>query len=249
MNTLDTQPDTELAAMLANMTFNADELACLRDDSGEYDEPPGKVTINKEIGLAENLKVSRRAKKRITMNLTHVANAANHIEKMPRKGWSIHALAKGNYSAWDTVPATLRLEYPDPIKQLHIATLSFNKNITESLDSLLKSKQVDRVRLVCSHYYASMEPEAFEEMSRMLKSHGQKIMASRTHAKIICMKMSGDRHYVLEGSANSRSCRNSEQFCLSNDRNVWTLYRDWMEKLCGDESSVKIDHDSARAED
>ena len=67
MNTLDTQPDTELAAMLANMTFNADELACLRDDSGEYDEPAGKVTINKEIGLSQDLKLVRRATKRKVM--------------------------------------------------------------------------------------------------------------------------------------------------------------------------------------
>ena len=40
--------------MLANMTFSTDELACLRDDSGEYDEPPGKVKIDHDSARAED---------------------------------------------------------------------------------------------------------------------------------------------------------------------------------------------------
>lgn len=249
MNTLDTQPDTELAAMLAGMTFSADELACLRDDSGEYDEPAGKVTIDKEIGLAQDLKLVRRATKRKMMELLQVSNAAKHLERMPEPGESFHCVVKGNYRMWDCVRAALELEHPAKILDLTICTLSFNQAITDSLENLLQTGRVKRARILCSHYYASLEPEAFDSMAQMLSRFDQKLLAFRLHSKIILIRMSGNRHYSFEGSSNLRSNRNVENFVVSNDRKLWKFHRDWMEALFGEANSVKIDHDSARAED
>jgi hypothetical protein len=41
-------------------------------------------------------------------------------------------------------------------------------------------------------------------------------------------------HYVIESSANLRSCRNIEQFTMTNDRELLTFHRSWMETVIDD---------------
>lgn len=56
----------------------------------------------------------------------------------------------------------------------------------------------------------------------------QRVAAARTHAKIIGMRMADGRAFVIESSANLRSCRNIEQFVMTQSRSLFDFHEGWM---------------------
>lgn len=149
-----------------------------------------------------------------------------HLAPLPADGETVHLLMGGSYCAWDIVPTIAALA-GKPITELWIATLGFNDATTESLCAMLDAGTIKTVSLICSHYFRGSDPETFENARKALAKRGQTIVAVRSHAKVQCLAI-GRARYVIESSANLRSCNNLEQFTLSNSAPLFAFHRAWM---------------------
>lgn len=180
------------------------------------------------IGLDYDPSHARRAHRRTHLRMLRVANAAKALHRLPEAGESVHVIMRGNYNSWDLVPAVLRLSEPATIATLNICTLGFNQQNAEQLIAMLDDGQVARCTFICSHYYRSVEADVYDRLYADMTSRGHQCLAMRCHAKLLLFEMTDGRHYVIESSANLRSCRNIEQFVLTHHRGLLEFHRGWM---------------------
>lgn len=180
--------------------------------------------------IGSPVRLSRRARKRHYLNALKIENAARHIDQLPGHDETLHCIMRGNYNGWDLAPAIQRLA-AEPIDQLLIGTLGFNRGNAAGLFEMLEAQTVRRVLFVCSVYYQAHEPGVCDLVRERLRRHpGSRFAAVRSHAKVLgCLTAAGA--YVVESSANLRSCRMVEQFTLTNSRELFDFHQSWLEEM------------------
>lgn len=189
--------------------------------------------------MLDNVSHARRPLRREYLAALQVKNAAAHLQALPDPGVSVHAIVKGNYAMFDTVGAIIGIIAPAVIEELYLATLGFSmKNVT-ALFEMIDAGDVKRVGVICSCYFRSLSAEIFNPMTQGLEQRGQQIIAMRNHAKIILARTTAGHHLTIESSANLRSCRNVEQFVMSNDAGLYNFHRKWQARLFQERPNVK----------
>jgi len=152
------------------------------------------------------------------------------IDQLPGKEETLHCLMGGDFNAWDLIPAILNIT-GKPASRLIIATLGFNRGNMTHLGKLIDEGKVEKAALLCSHYFQSTDPGAWDVGKEILEDRGMNIAFCRNHAKIICIE--AGQPYVVEGSANLRSCNNLEQFTLTNSRPLFEFHAGWIQEITG----------------
>ena len=185
------------------------------------DDAPKDVST----GLKGDLVYRRQGLGRVYTDATRIANAAEQLAELPRTGYSLHCCMSGNFHAFDLIMAVIRLAAPAKVDRLDIATLGFNQQNTDRLLELLDEGTVRAVTFLCSHFFMSQETDAYTRLRYELAQRGFPCNAVRCHAKVQLFELDDGRAYVIESSANLRSCRNVEQFCLTCDRGLLDFYR------------------------
>jgi hypothetical protein len=194
--------------------------------------PDDSATLrNAAIELDESERIQRKAAKRIHKNLTQVANATKHLGELPPPGFSLHCITKGNYAAWDLVPAVLEMTAPAYIERLSIATLSYSASNAAQLVELFDAGRIRRVAFLCSSYFEGTSGTEFQDLAAAMADRRQRFAAVRTHAKIIGLRLSNGAAYAIELSANLRSCRNVEQFAIHHDADLLAFHEKWIDHL------------------
>ncbi len=120
---------------------------------------------------------------------------------------------------------------PAVLRYLCICTLGFSAANLAELLTMLDAGQVERVDFVYSLYFRSVEHEACDRLAIELARRGQRVVALRTHAKILLLETTAGGCYTIESSANLRSCRNVEQSTFTNDPALLKFHRGWLEEL------------------
>lgn len=213
------KPANTLAALMAEL-------------QGEDLADQGRVTkwVNKTPALTTGLNTGDLALRRQTgnhcLNLDGIEHAVRQIKELPAPGWCIHCIMGGDFHGFDIVPAIADLAAL-PIERLTIATLSFSKRNLAHLCLLLDQGRIKAVELLASDYFAKADALIYNSAVRELHNRGQTIGFTRNHAKVICATTAaGD--YVVESSANLRSCVNFEQFTIFNDATLSAWHRNWI---------------------
>lgn len=186
---------------------------------------------NAKTGLDAELKYARRSTKRQMRHLIDVQAAANHLERLPVDGESFHCVMSGRFHGFDLVPAILRLAEPATCTRLTVCTLGFNKANASELVDLFDAGKVTAVDFIASCYFKSTSGDEFELLHRQLTARQQRCVAIRSHAKLLLFEMTDGSRYVVESSANLRSCQNVEQFCLTHDDGLLDFHRTWIDRL------------------
>lgn len=199
------------------------------------DEPPEAKNVG--AGLKRDRKLVTRSTVRRLLDLRQVANAAATLGVLPDAGETFHIVCAGSWPAWALVPAMLTLAAPATIEDLHLATLDFAKDNAEQLLGLLDAGLIRRVTLIASCYFKSNESEIVAETHAELAKRGQRMASVRNHAKVIVARFSDGNAITVETSANLRSCKNVEQFAMTNDAALAAFHADWIETVVagGDE--------------
>lgn len=196
-------------------------------------DPDFNFTQPKKETAGESMNIGRAGlretrKQRRFYDLSKVPNAVALIKPLPKPGESIHALMGGDFHAWDLIPAIHHL-LKRPIAELYITTLGFNHGNNHNLCEMLDARHVQKCFLLCSAYFRDGNRDVYNEAETRLQKRGAHIKAVRNHSKIICIAPSDSRaRYVIESSANLRSCNNIEQFALTNDTRLYRFHRTWI---------------------
>ncbi|HQK01302.1 MAG TPA: hypothetical protein PLP12_12575 [Verrucomicrobiota bacterium] len=191
---------------------------------------PKRQTAGQETGVGQAKRLVTRARRHRTYDLRNVPHAVALIKPLPRRGEVIHAVMGGDFAAWDLVPAILDLA-ARPADELFIATLGFNGTNNGHLCQLLDQGAIRKAHLLASDYFAKADPSTFKPAQEHLAARGVRLVSARTHAKVIGLAFEPEHFYVIEGSANLRSCNNLEQFTLTNDRDLYRFHQTWIHNI------------------
>lgn len=186
-----------------------------------------------DIPLQGHPRHVRRPARRLFVNALRARNAAEALAGLPADGETWHYLMTGDYDSFDLVPAMLDHARPALIEDLHLATLGFNHVNARRLLELMDAGAVRRCTMIVSLFYEAdpKEADTCYTLARELPARGGWYCATRSHAKIIAARFTDGRCFVIESSANLRTCRNLEQFAITQDRGLFDFHRQWMETV------------------
>lgn len=200
----------------------------------------GKRTPAAECGLnTQALRHKRRVDKRRLLDLSRAANAIKQIGELPAAGESVHCIMGGDFHGFDLVPAIHIAGNGRQIHELYLTTLGFNQANADRLCAMMDDNHAvpDGVHIVCSDYFKGADRNVYLYTKREIEKRGGQVTSARNHTKIILAKAvpryntRQAAYYVVESSANLRSCNNIEQFCLSNDRELYEFHKKWISQL------------------
>jgi len=195
-----------------------------------YGESAAAVCTDAQAGLSQDYRFARRISKRTAIDATRVANAAKHLQRLPGRDEDIHIAFRGNFDAFDLTPAVLELAQVNA-EELLVATLGFNEKGTARLLDLLDTGRIRSCWFLVSVYFQGACRSTFDYLAEQLTRRGQRVAARRNHAKIQALKLADGRCFVIESSANLRSCRNVEQAMLTESPDLYAFHRSWMDEL------------------
>jgi hypothetical protein len=171
----------------------------------------------------------RIAAKRFATLQQHKA-ALVDLRPLPGTGEAIHGVMSGTYSAWSLATAIVEL-LDVPVDELVISTLGFNRPNANALCELLDAGKVRSALLNVSDYFRSSDRTIFADIKRDLEARGQRVLITRSHAKLLLFSVSDGRRLVVETSANLRSSQNWEQYAVFHDAELLQFHRDWITAL------------------
>lgn len=190
---------------------------------------------NLEIGtaLVNCATVHRRKVKEIKLNEEGIGAGMEQIRALPRPGESLHCIMGGQYHGFDVIPIIQRLS-GRPIRNLTIATLGFSKKNTQQLVLMTETGAITgRVDVLASEYFAKADANIYTlaRTAIMALPRGGRLEFTRNHAKIILVDGGPGHRYVVESSANLRSCVSLEQFQINNDAGLFRFHRRWISAM------------------
>jgi hypothetical protein len=182
-------------------------------------------------GWAGDRRHVRRTAKRVMLDARQLADAIDHVGRLPEAGEAFHLVTAKRYSLWHIVRATLALAAPSTIAYLTVATLGFSRRNLEELTELLDSGQIGKVDFLFSVYFKSGQKEICQRLAHELTTRGQRVVAMLTHAKVVLMELTDGRKFVVESSANLRSCSSIEQIMFSADTALCDFHHSWIDQV------------------
>jgi hypothetical protein len=205
----------------------AAELIQPYDDVPDFD-PADNPEVDTAISLASDKSHARLPRRRLFIDYRANPAAYKHVERLPREGESIHGVICGRYAMWDLIPGLLE-RTGRRISDLHIATLSYGKQNASELLSLIDDGTIKRVSLLVSYFFKAQNRSLYDSLVPGLRERGHRVLAMRTHAKIMLVKFAGGGSYTIEGSANLRSNKNVEAFVFTRCRRLYNFHRNWID--------------------
>lgn len=246
----DFTPADDLDALAADLELCADQLALYRDQplEGFLDETAARSkAVETEVQV---LPIRRYPAPRLRE--VKYERAVDFVNGSPledlQDGDRYFAILSGKFVFGDIIEAYLfeRDHYADEIL---IATLSMSQNNCDSLAGIIEAGRVKRLGLILSTYWYAVEMKrrVGYVVERLSRAEQFNWAAVSLHCKLIMIR-EGDRHYVMHGSANLRSCAQLEQVVIERNEALYNFNKAWMEKvlkefeirpkkniLCGDE--------------
>ena len=194
---------------------------------------PELVGLEKDAArqLVEDRRHVRRSDKRVLLDARRLQNAIEHIGRLPEPGESYHLVTAKRYSLWHVIQATLQLAAPETIAYLGIATLGFSRQNLDELLAEIDGGRIGKVDFLFSVYFKSNERESCERLAHELTTRGHRVVAMLSHAKILLMELTDGRAFVVESSANLRSCSSIEQITMTQDPDLLAFHHEWIDEL------------------
>jgi hypothetical protein len=228
---LDTAGLTDTAAWTDQLAAANDWAAGLAQpftDAPTFDAQGADPEVDVNAALPADKKFVRAASRRLFRDYRADANAFKHIDPLPKAGQTLHGVISGKYAMWQMTPALIEVTGLK-IADLYLATLSYSRQNAEELLGLLDAGQVKRCTLLVNYFFKAQNREIYDALVPELLNRGHRVLSMRTHAKISLYQMARGPRYVVESSANLRSCKNIEQFSLTRCPRLYAFHRSWIE--------------------
>lgn len=183
------------------------------------------------IPIVGNPQLKRTPKRRLFFDTLRSRSAIDTLRGLPADGETWHCIMSGSYDGFDLIDAILAHASPSVIQDLHLASLGFNHVNATRLLKLIDSSAVRRCTMIVSVYYEAgyNEQATCYQLATELPACGGWYLATLCHAKVVCARMSDGRCFVIESSANLRSCSSIEQFTITQDVGLFEFHKQWME--------------------
>ncbi len=158
-----------------------------------------------------------RADRHSFVNARKQCAAARILIRLPDPGEVLHLVLDGSFDLCNLIPRIVELA-DETVEQLDLATLGFNDATLDVLTELSDAGKVRSIRLLCSHYFRSVDSTLWSRAHAELTRRGHTLFVARTHIKTQAFEFASGRTILLMSSANLRSCKNAEAAVLFNNR-------------------------------
>ena len=216
MKTQALDPNTLRAIDLDGIRSVFDELAGLEKDVARDFGPTRRRTTRTAAAIMKDAR--------------HLQNAIADIADLPQPGEVVHLLTAKRFALFNVIEAALAMRAPAKIEYLAICTLGFSTANVEALARMLDNGSIGRLDFIFSVFFKSLEKENCERLTVELGKRGARIIALLQHAKILVIEIAG-QSYVIESSANLRSCASLEQLAIFNDAELAAWHKKWIGEI------------------
>lgn len=161
----------------------------------------------------------------------------NHALKMAKeinlgKNERVDCLVSGNFIFGDFIEAFF-VENNIYTDRMVLSTLSMSQNNIDSLKTLLLKGYINKLDIVISTFFFGMErklliPYLYKELDI---DNRVQIAVAAVHTKVMLAKTLGEKHLVLNGSANLRSSMNIETFTIEDNKDTYDFHLDYHDRL------------------
>ncbi len=181
----------------------------------------------------ETFAISHREKgsKVVTFDAQKVKVAVGCIAAMPERGEYIHMIVGQEFAGFDLIPAFLELTKAKCFSRLYLTTLGFSRDNLEQMRAMIHAGQVkpSATTILCGDFFRRADVGLWEIGRALAKEHGFGFRSMRNHTKIILAELSG-KFYIVESSANLRSCHNIEAFTITQSKPLFDFHAKWIDQ-------------------
>jgi hypothetical protein len=214
------------AALFEGLPTELPDIDSLIDVDAEFDA----VAIRDRFATKTFAYAHRRNRiKRTVFDARKISRAVDLLKSLPAPDESIHMIVGQEFAGFDLLPAFLQLAGAKSFEALHLTTLGFSRDNLAQLETMIKAREIPprKLAILCGDFFRRADSGLWDIGKLLARTHRFTFKSYRNHTKIILAKISG-RYYVVESSANLRSCQNIEQFTLSQSKALYDFHAAWI---------------------
>ncbi len=185
-----------------------------------------KATKGKNTFFQEKkIDYKNRFKKVIDEEIKTVFLDREILSIMPeiKNNTSYHILTTGEVTMLEIVEKIVKNH---GIKDVYIATLSFDYKTIDKLIKWIDEKTIDKLYFIRCMLYVGERQELYNYAREELERRGQKIIGLNNHAKIVLLG-NGIDFIVISGSQNFTNAKLIEQMTIYNNEALFRFYEKW----------------------
>jgi hypothetical protein len=158
--------------------------------------------------------------------------AVEAVTRLPEPGEYLHIITGQEFAGFDLLPAMLTLTQARRFEALTLTTLGFSKLNLEAIAAMVRSGKVRPagLRILCSDFFRRADRDIWRTGAEQAHRLGYGFRSTRNHTKLILAEV-GRRHFVVESSANLRSCANLEQFTITQSKQLFDFHAGWITQV------------------
>lgn len=214
----------------SGLAVDLPDLDALVDLDAEFDA----VAIGERFGGGPFVRVQReKVRKVVTFDARKVTAAVRILKRMPDCGESFHVLVGNSFAGFDLLPAFLQLTSSSRFDDLYLTTLGFSRDNLAQLEMMIRAGQLGGggadVKILCGDFFRRADSGLWDIGKLLAKEHGFTFKSYRNHTKLILADIAGGK-YVVESSANLRSCQNIELFTITQSESLFSFHAAWIDE-------------------
>lgn len=154
------------------------------------------------------------------------------LPRLPRCGEAFHVICSQAFAGFDLVTHFLKLSRERCYGELYLTTLGFSRDNLATLESLIDWGRIrpKTLRVLCGDFFRRADAGLWDVGALLAREKGFVFRSARNHTKIILARL-GSRFLVVESSANLRSCRSVESFCVMESKPLWRFHQKWIDRI------------------
>jgi hypothetical protein len=174
---------------------------------------------------------SMRTKGKITLiNGLKQELLSNLLGRLPEESEYIHLISNGKYDYYTFIPTILN--HVGHIDEFWGSTWTMNRANLEDLFNLFDSGKIDTMNIITGLFFKRRETSVYATLVEGMVKRGQKYISCENHAKILLIR-SGEKYYVVEGSANWTANPRIEQNMITQSKELYNFHKGWMQEYIG----------------
>ena len=152
------------------------------------------------------------------------------LDVLPEDGESFHLISNGKYDYYTFIPTILN--HVGHIDEFWGSTWTMNRANLEDLFGLFDSGKIDTMNIITGLYFKRRETSVYATLVDGMSRRKQKVKSCENHAKILLIQ-SGEKYYVVEGSANWTANPRVEQNMITQSKELYNFHKGWMQEYIG----------------
>ena len=169
-----------------------------------------------------------RTNRRQLLRVERQHNLAD-ILPLPAQGETIHMMSNGMYDFF-TIAALLIEMMDNYTEHLYASTWTISQQTIVDLFDTVDSGKIGQLYILSDRSFKRRKPSSYAQLIEGLRKRNMRFVANHNHSKVSLLN-NGDNYITIEGSASFTTTPRLEQHCITNDYELWSWHRQWMNEL------------------